>query len=155
MRSAVAWVSRTPVFRRLGPVMMPPLERAVAALSGGRLQASSLVLPSLVLHSTGARSGLARDTVLMCAPERGGGYLVAGSNFGRPDHPAWTANLLAHPDAAATVRGRRVPVRAELLAGAEREAAWKELEDGMPGFRDYERLAGREVRVFRLHLKQP
>lgn len=155
MRSAVAWVSRTPVFRRLGPVMMPPLERAVAALSGGRLQASSLVLPSLVLHSTGARSGLARDTVLMCAPERGRGYLVAGSNFGRPDHPAWTANLLAHPDAAVTVRGRRVPVRAELLAGTEREAAWKELEDGMPGFRDYERLAGRELRVFRLHLKQP
>lgn len=155
MRSAVAWVSRTPVFRRLGPVMMPPLERAVAALSGGRLQASSLVLPSLVLHSTGARSGLARDTILMCAPQRGGGYLVAGSNFGRPDHPAWTANLLAHPDAAVTVRGRRVPVRAELLAGAEREAAWRELEDGMPGFRDYERLAGRELRVFRLHLKQP
>lgn len=154
MRSAVAWVSRTALFRRLGPVMMPPLERAVAALSGGRLQASSLVLPSLVLHSTGARSGLARDTVLMCAPERGG-YLVAGSNFGRPDHPAWTANLLAHADAAVTVRGRRVPVQAELLAGAEREAAWKELEDGMPGFRDYERLAGRELRVFRLHLKQP
>jgi hypothetical protein len=32
-------------------------------------------------------------------PEEGGAFVLVGSNFGRPEHPAWTANLLRNPEA--------------------------------------------------------
>jgi deazaflavin-dependent oxidoreductase (nitroreductase family) len=147
-RPAVAWFSRTAFFRRVGPRIMPGLERAWTRL-GGRGPLSNLGVPSLVLHTTGARSGLPRDTELMYCPD-GDDMLVTGSNFARDQHPAWTANLLKHPDAAVTVRGRRIEVRAHLVPAAEREATWIKLEANWPGYRGYERTAGRELRIFRL-----
>ena len=148
LRPAVAWFSRTALFRRVGPTIMPPLERAWKTV-GGRTPLSNLGVPSLVLHTTGAKSGLARDTELMYCPD-GDEMLVTGSNFARESHPAWTANLLANPDAAVTVRRRRVSVRAVLVVEADREATWTQLERNWPGYRGYERTAGRELRIFRL-----
>lgn len=119
-------------------------------LSGGRLHLSALLVPTLLLVSTGARTGRRRETPLMCWPEASGGLLVAGSNWGQAQHPAWTANLLAHPEAEVIYRRRRRRVTAELLDGAERESVWSVLEAQWPGYRDYERVAGRQVRIFRL-----
>jgi deazaflavin-dependent oxidoreductase (nitroreductase family) len=147
-RPAVAWFSRTVFFRRVGPRVMPGLERAWKRL-GARTPLSNLGVPSLVLHTVGAKTGLARDTELMFCPD-GADMLVTGSNFAREQHPAWTANLLANPDAAVTVRGRRIEVRARLVPGDEREATWAKLEANWPGYRGYERTAGRELRIFRL-----
>jgi deazaflavin-dependent oxidoreductase (nitroreductase family) len=142
-------MSRTAVFRRVGPVIMPPLERGWRRLSGGSMPLSGLGVPSLVLHTTGAKSGLTRDTALMYCPD-GDDMLVTGSNFARDTHPAWTANLLENPDAAVTLRGRRLGVHATLVPAEEREATWVKLERNWPGYRDYERTAGRELRIFRL-----
>lgn len=147
-RPAVAWFSRTRLFRRVGPRVMPRLELIWRGL-GGRSPLSDLGVPSLVLHTTGAKTGRARATELMYCPD-GGEFLVTGSNFAREQHPAWTANLLTHPDAAVTMRGRRVPVRAALVPAEEREATWVKLERNWPGYRAYERAAGRELRIFRL-----
>ncbi|MBX3195898.1 MAG: nitroreductase family deazaflavin-dependent oxidoreductase [Microbacteriaceae bacterium] len=149
LRPAVAWASRTRLFRRVGPAIMPPLERAMRVVSRGRMPLSGLAVPSLVLHTTGARSGLERSTELMYCPD-GEDMLVTGSNFAREHHPAWTSNLLAHPDAAVTLGGRRIPVAAELVPADEREATWVRLERNWPGYRGYERAAGRELRIFRL-----
>ncbi|MCL1872223.1 MAG: nitroreductase family deazaflavin-dependent oxidoreductase [Promicromonosporaceae bacterium] len=149
LRAAVAWGSRTALFRRVGPRVMPPFERLMAALTGGRVTASGLLLPSLVLHTVGARSGEPRRTELMCVPDAGT-WLVGGSNYGRAAHPAWTWNLLAHPDAEIDVRGRRVAIRATLLLDEERERAWATIERQWPGYRKYEVASGRAVRIFRL-----
>ncbi len=149
-RSLVAAFSRTRFFRRVGPRIMPPLEKATAFVSGGRIQLSGLLVPSLVLFTTGAKSGLPRQTVLMCCPEPPGRFLVTGSNFARPEHPAWTANLVAHPDAEIAVRGRRHRVHAVLIGDEERDAVWDYIERQWPGYRGYERASGRTVRIFRL-----
>ena len=45
---------------------------------------------------------------------------------------------------------RRIEVRAHLVPAAEREATWIKLEANWPGYRGYERTAGRELRIFRL-----
>ena len=150
VRSAIAPITRTRLFRRTAPKWMPPLERLVRRLSGGRVQLSGLLVPSLVLHTTGAKSGLERDTELMYTPDGRGRAIVAGTSFARQRHPAWSYNLLANPDAAITVRGRRMAVRAELIDVAEREEAWRRIEAQWPGYRAYERDSGRSVRLFRL-----
>lgn len=150
VRSVVAPVTRTRLFRKTAPRWMPPLERVVQRFSGGRLQLSGLLVPSLVLHSVGAKSGLPRDTELMYTPDGSGRAIIAGTSFAREQHPAWTYNLLAHPSASITVRGSRLMVRATLIGDAEREEAWHRIESQWPGYRAYERDSGRTVRLFRL-----
>ena len=150
VRSVIAPITRTRLFRRTAPVWMPPLEFVVRRVSGGRMQLSGLLVPSLVLHSAGAKSGLARDTELMYTADGRGRAIVAGTSFARERHPAWSYNLLAHPDAAITVRGRRMRVHATLLGDDELDAAWQRIEAQWPGYRAYERDSGRTVRLFRL-----
>lgn len=136
-------------FAKVAPRFVPQLDRAVHRLTGGRILLGQALLPSLVLHSTGARTGLQRDTPLACLPD-GDGWYVVGSNFGQEKHPAWTGNLLAHPDAAVTVKGERIDVRARLLDDAEKAAVWPRLVQIWPGYDRYVERSGRNLRVFRL-----
>jgi len=122
----------------------------MSVLTGGRVQLSGILVPSLVLHTIGARSGIERDTTLMYCPEPDGAILVTGSNFARDTHPAWTANLLANPSASVSIKGRRMDVAAHLIADDEREKVWAYLEKQWPGYRGYEHASGRVLRIFRL-----
>ncbi|MFE8991782.1 nitroreductase/quinone reductase family protein [Streptomyces collinus] len=153
MRGArvVQKVSSTRSFARVAPHVVPALDRAVHRLTRGKVLLSAQLLPGVVLTSTGARSGLPRRTPLACMPEGGGrGWILVGSNFGRPGHPAWSHNLLAHPDAEISWKGRDVPVTAMLLAGEERAAAWRALLAFWPPYAAYQARVEREIRVFRL-----
>ena len=129
---------------------MPGLERAWARISGGRYPLSGLLVPSLVLHSIGAKSGLERHSALMYCPEPGGAMLITGSNFAREVHPAWTSNLAANPDAAVTVKGRRIEIHADRIADDKLDETWAFIERQWPGYRGYERSSGRRLRIFRL-----
>jgi deazaflavin-dependent oxidoreductase (nitroreductase family) len=76
---------------------------------------------------------------------------VIASNWGQAHHPGWSANLLAHPDATVTLRGRTVAVRARLVAGPERERLRGRLLEIWPAYATYEqRAAERQLRTFRL-----
>jgi deazaflavin-dependent oxidoreductase (nitroreductase family) len=141
---------RTRFAHRVFTPFVAPVQMWVYRVTGGRIQLSAMIIPSLVLVTTGAKSGLPRETPLMCWPRPDGSYLVSGSNWGQAQHPAWTANLLAHPEAEIVVRRQHLPVHATLITGAERESLWPLLEAQWPGYRDYERRAGRELRIFRL-----
>ncbi|MDF0513437.1 nitroreductase family deazaflavin-dependent oxidoreductase [Agromyces sp. H3Y2-19a] len=150
VRSVVSPLTRTRLFRWAAPRVLPPIERLIGWVSGGRVQLSALLVPSLVLHTTGARSGEPRDTALMYTPDGHGRAIVAGTSFARDRHPAWTYNLVAHPEASITVRGRRMPVRASRIDDEGRDAAWARIEAQWPGYRAYERESGRVVRLFLL-----
>ncbi|MGI5469358.1 nitroreductase family deazaflavin-dependent oxidoreductase [Streptomyces sp. CA-132043] len=143
-------VSATRVFARAAPHLVPALDRAVHRLTRGKVLLSARMLPGVLLTSTGARSGLPRRTPLACMPEPDGGWVLIGSNFGRPGHPAWTANLLKHPDAEISWRGRDVPVRAVPLTGPERDAAWRAVLAFWPPYAAYQSRVTREIRLFRL-----
>lgn len=141
---------RTGFAHRAFTPYLAPAQMLLYRLTRERFQLSALLVPSLVLVTTGARTGQRRETPLMCWPRPDGTYLVCGSNWGRPEHPGWSANLLAHPDAEIVISRRTVPVRAHLLEGAERAACWPVLEGQWPDYRQYERQAGHPVRIFRL-----
>ncbi|MFE2064890.1 nitroreductase family deazaflavin-dependent oxidoreductase [Streptomyces sp. NPDC059467] len=146
-------VSATRGFAKVAPHVVPALDRAVHRLSRGRVLLSAQMLPGVILTSTGARSGQPRRTPLACMPQ-GDGWFLVGSNFGRDDHPAWTYNLLRHPDAEISWKGRDVPVTARLLEGEERAAAWRELLTFWPPYAAYQERVARELRVFRLTRRQ-
>ncbi len=148
---AVRKVSSTRGFAKVAPHVVPALDRAVHRLTRGKLLLSALMLPGVILTSTGARSGLPRRTPLACMPTPDGlGWTLVGSNFGRPGHPAWTTNLLAHPDADINWKGTDIPITARLLTGEERTAVWQDLLAFWPPYATYQARVEREIRVFRL-----
>ncbi|WCO69122.1 nitroreductase family deazaflavin-dependent oxidoreductase [Iamia majanohamensis] len=144
-------VAGSPAFARVGPHVVPPVDRALHRLTGGRVLLSRALLPGLVLTTTGRRSGLSRESPLMCVPEPEGTWLVLGSNFGQTHHPAWTANLLARPEASISYGREDIPVTAELLEGEARATAWDRATAIWPTFDRYAARAERQIRVFRLH----
>ncbi|MGW9023065.1 nitroreductase family deazaflavin-dependent oxidoreductase [Streptomyces sp. NPDC055722] len=143
-------VSSTRAFAKVAPHVVPALDRAVHRLTRGRFLLSAQMLPSVILTSTGARSGLPRRTPLACMPEESGSWLLVGSNFGRTGHPAWTANLLTRPEAEVSWKGADIPVTAYLLEGEERVAAWKAVSAFWPPYATYQARVEREIRLFRV-----
>ncbi|MEX3107707.1 MULTISPECIES: nitroreductase family deazaflavin-dependent oxidoreductase [unclassified Streptomyces] len=143
-------VSSTRGFSKVAPRVIPALDRAVHRLSRGKVLLSAQMLPGVILTSTGARSGLVRRTPLACMPEGDGSWLLIGSNFGRPGHPSWTANLIAHPEARISWKGREIPVTARLLTGVERASAWQAALAFWPPYATYQARIEREIRLFRV-----
>ena len=144
-------VSSTRGFAKVAPHVIPALDRAVHRITRGRFLLSAQMLPGVVLTSTGARSGLPRRTPLACMPEDDGlTWILIGSNFGREGHPAWTANLLAHPEASVSWKGRDIDVTATLLTGEERAAVWKTALAFWPPYATYQARIEREIRLFRI-----
>lgn len=136
-------------FANLARVLIPPLDRVIGKLTKGRVVALGLI-PSMLLTTTGRKSGQPRVSPLSFARD-GDAYVVIGSNFGQLHHPAWSANLLAHPEATITVKGERFPVRATLVDGAERDRLRALLLGVWPAYATYEKHAGgRRLRIFRL-----
>jgi deazaflavin-dependent oxidoreductase (nitroreductase family) len=143
-------VSSTRTFAKVAPYVIPAMDRAVHRLTRGKVLLSARMLPGVILTATGARSGQPRRTPLACMPEDGGTFVLIGSNFGRTGHPSWTTNLLAQPDADISWRGRDIPVRARLLEGAERDAAWSAVLTFWPPYGTYQARVERRIRLFRL-----
>jgi deazaflavin-dependent oxidoreductase (nitroreductase family) len=129
--------------------LMPRIDKVLVPLTNGRLGGMGIDKIGLVT-STGAKSGQPRTQPLSLIDD-GDGLLAIGSNYGRPTHPSWSANLLAHPECTIQFRGRRARYRAELLDGDARAKAWAVAVDFYPGYERYRAsCAPREIRVFRL-----
>jgi deazaflavin-dependent oxidoreductase (nitroreductase family) len=143
-------VSSTRVFAKVAPHVVPAMDSGIHRLTRGKVLLSSTMLPGVVLTTTGARSGLPRRVPLACMPAKDGTFVLVGSNFGRTDHPAWSANLLKHPEAEISHKGHDVPVTARLLTGDDRTAAWAALVAFWPPYATYATRAPREIRLFRL-----
>ena len=92
--------------------------------SHGVLGHRLLLMPTLLLRTTGRKSGLTRTNALVYGRD-GASYLVCGSNGGHHLPPAWALNMEANPDVEIQVGIRRLPARATTLR---------------PGDPDYERL---------------
>lgn len=126
-----------------------PLDRRVMNRTDGRYTLFGPTnLPQLLLTSTGRKSGRPRKTPLSYLRD-GDRILVLGSNFGGENHPAWSSNLLAHPDAVVSISGEEVPVTAAQLQGAEREQALQKFF-AYPMYAAYRRRTDRDLRVFAL-----
>lgn len=142
--SRTSWFAS--VYRRVGPKVDP----AFMKVDDGRLMASVYGFRFLTLHSTGAKSGQPRVSPLLYVRD-GDDVLLLGTNFGQPKHPAWTANLIAHPDAAVEIGPERLAVRAELVDDATWQAMFPRFVEVYPGYDGYlERRGDLPPRMFRL-----
>ena len=100
------------------------LQQAIYKSTDGRIGHKMLGVPTLLLGTTGRRSGQLRTNALVYARD-GADYLVVASNGGSDKPPAWLYNLQANP-------------AVELQIGRERRAGTATVIE--PSDPDYERL---------------
>lgn len=118
----------------------------------GRLGHRLLGLPTLLLRTTGRRSGKTRTNGLVYARD-GERYLVVPSNGGARRAPGWLHNLQANPEVEIQIgRGRR-PARAEVIGRDHPDFGrlWKTVNDNNRGRYDaYQALTTRPIPVVAL-----
>lgn len=116
--------------------------------NGGDVAIAGFGRSLVLLHHSGAKSGVERVTPVMALPtDDGTGWLIAASKAGAPDNPAWYHNLLAHPDTVIETPEGEVAVHADDLVEAERDAAWARFTAASEGFRQYEQRTNRTIPV--------
>ena len=133
------WMSKTFVWK-LDPILM--------RLTGGRL-GMGFILPTALLETRGARSGAARQNVVLYFHD-GERVVLIASKLGLFEHPAWFHNARANPEV--TFGGE--PFRAGVVEEeAERARLWGLADRVFPPFASYrERAAAadRTIPILRL-----
>lgn len=120
--------------------------------NNGRVGGMHAGIDMLLLTTTGRRTGLERVTPLAHTWD-GDRAVVAASNGGSDQNPAWFHNVLADPDVTVEVGGRTVPARAVVPEGPERDRLWAAHVEAMPPFGDYEKGTDRVIPVVVLEPK--
>ncbi|MQA17058.1 MAG: nitroreductase family deazaflavin-dependent oxidoreductase [Pseudonocardiaceae bacterium] len=103
-------------------------------------------VPTLVLATTGRRSGQPRRTGLIYGRD-GEDFVVIASKGGAPEHPAWYTNLQADPQAAIQVGEDRFQVLARTADVDEKARLWPQMARVWPDYDTYMRKTDRDIPV--------
>lgn len=142
----LAWLASRPWGRNLARRIYTPVDKLVYRVTGGR-RGLSPGQSVLLLTTTGRKTGQPRRVPVLYLRD-GANLWVVASNYGQERHPAWSANLLAAPDATVTVRGEDRPVRARLASEDEKKALWPRLLKLYPAWEAYASWTDRSFRLF-------
>jgi deazaflavin-dependent oxidoreductase (nitroreductase family) len=114
--------------------------------NGGQVGGQFEGAPLLLLHSTGAKSGLERVSPMMYR-KVGDAWAVFASKAGADTNPDWYHNLLAHPTARIEVGVQTLDVTARTATDDEREPIWSAQKADYSGFAGYEQKTSRQIPV--------
>lgn len=133
----------------------PRIDRSLGARSGGRLRSLPGV-PMLLMTHRGARSGRTYVTPLLYFSDGPDGDVVLiASNYGRPRHPAWLANVRVNPEVRLQASGRSGRYRARVVVEeAERERLFGLAKRLTRAYADYERRTS-DVRTIEVVVCSP
>ena len=109
---------------------------------GGMFEAT----PLLLLHHTGAKSGVSRVNPVGYLRDDGR-YVIFASNGGAPSNPDWYHDLKAQPNTTIEVRSARTGVVAEEATGQERERLFAIGAERFPQLAEYARQTDRVIPV--------
>jgi deazaflavin-dependent oxidoreductase (nitroreductase family) len=107
------------------------------------------IMPIIYLTTSGAKSGIARSSPVLCIPD-GENLILVGSNWGNPKNPAWAYNLRTHPHAQVRKGKIAKGFSARELRGDERAACWQKAVRFYPPYVAYEQHARRALPIFLL-----
>jgi deazaflavin-dependent oxidoreductase (nitroreductase family) len=96
----------------------------------GRVGHRMIGVPTLLLRTTGRRSGLTRTNSLVYARD-GADYLVVASNGGADRPPAWLHNLRSNPEVEVQVARKRQKATALVIESSDPDYTrlWKIVND--------------------------
>jgi deazaflavin-dependent oxidoreductase (nitroreductase family) len=117
--------------------------------NGGRVPRYFAPDNVLLLHHTGAHSGVVRVSPLVYLPD-GDRLVVTASAGGRPHNPGWYHNLRANPRATVDVGTETFDVDAVEITGAERDVLWQRITATFVPFAGYEGKTSRTIPLMAL-----
>ncbi len=117
--------------------------------NGGRVGGYFEGKPLLILHTTGARTGVERVAPLMYLPEADELFVFA-SKGGAPSNPGWYYNLMASPDVTIELGDDTRPATARVVTGEDRDRLYAEQVSRFPQFGDYAARTTRTIPVVAL-----
>ena len=112
---------------------------------GGYFEGSTLLL----LHTTGAKSGLARINPLVTMAD-GQNYFIIASKGGAPSNPDWYYNLKANPDVEVEVGTEKFAAKAVITDEPQRTELYERMAANFAAFNEYKEKAGRVIPVIML-----
>lgn len=117
--------------------------------SKGWIGHRTLWVPSLLLHTVGAKTGKQRTTSLTYARD-GDNYLIVASKGGAPRAPGWYHNLKANPHVEINVGPRRFAVTARpVLSGdPDYQRLWQIVnKNNQNRYNEYQKKTSRPIPV--------
>lgn len=103
-------------------------------------------VPICLVEHVGRKTGKVRTTPLVYL-EDGERVVVVASQAGRPEHPMWYLNLLAHPGVTVQTGRRRRLMRARITDPDERALLWPRLVDLYADYASYQSWTERVIPV--------
>ena len=125
------------------------IHERIYVMSDGRVGHGMIGVPTLLLRTTGRRSGLTRTNALVYAQD-GDDYLVVPSNGGADKAPAWLHNVRAKPEVEIQVgRDRRKAVaRVVEQADPDFDRVWRLVnENNRDRYYAYQKKTSRQIPV--------
>lgn len=119
--------------------------RANQGKLGGQFEGA----PMLLLHTTGAKSGVERINPMMFLEVDGRRYVFA-SKGGADSNPDWYYNLLADPKVTVEVGPLTYEATASVLPKEDRDRIYAEQASRYPGFAEYAAKTSRVIPVVEL-----
>jgi deazaflavin-dependent oxidoreductase (nitroreductase family) len=106
------------------------LHQKLYIATDGRIGHNTIGVPSLLLRTTGRRSGKERTNALVYARD-GDDYLVVASNGGADQAPGWLYNVKAQPEVGVQIGRERKSGRARVVdkSDPDFERLWKIVND--------------------------
>ena len=114
--------------------------------SGGEVGYIWNGVPTLLLTTTGRRTGAERTSALIFARD-GDDYLIVASKGGMPSHPLWYLNLQANPAAKIQVKADELAVVARTASADEKPRLWRIVTDVWPNYDVYQSRTDRDIPV--------
>lgn len=105
--------------------------------------------PMILVHHTGAKSGVERIAPLVYLSDEGRMFVFA-SKGGAPTNPDWYHNLVANPRVSVEVGTETFDVVATVITGAERDAIYTKQSTLRPQFAEYQAKTDRVIPVIEL-----
>lgn len=106
--------------------------RANQGVVGGYFEGQTVLL----LHTTGAKSGIERVNPVVTTQD-GDRYVVVASKAGAEKHPDWYHNLVANPDVTVEVGAETFDATATVTEEPERTDLYSKMESLNPAFTEY------------------
>ena len=103
-------------------------------------------VPTLLLTTTGRKSGIKRRTALIYGRDNAD-YVVVASKGGSDDPPAWFLNLSESPQVQVQIKGEKFTARARTATPDEKPAMWRHMVEVWPDYDEYQKKTDREIPV--------
>lgn len=117
---------------------------AIHRVTAGRILGGPLGFRTVVLVTTGRRSGRRLEAPLAALAD-GAAWIVVASNGGKDRAPGWLHNLRAEPRVRLQVGRDELEVHAREADEGERARLWPRIVEQYAGYETYRRRTSREI----------